>query len=240
MNKCILISKPTRIRISFDFDDTLCMLDGTPNHKMIQTVHDHHGRGHECHIVTARHRPNEKIQDLTRILVKDFIKQYKLPIVDVHFTSHMPKGPLLKILGIKRHYDDNLEQLSSVKDHGIEAIHPDHQAFLPLESSFDNLMAIAQIRGGWLDQYGEPHPCPPMSHETVLMALPEFADLNKKPGAWDKMTQRAYDLGFVRIVINSGNVYAEGKRKAITRNRHNLQDLASMLGEDAQVVPTYR
>lgn len=113
------------------------------------------------------------------------------------------------------------------------------------ESNFNELMNIIKTRAGWIDNNGNIHSCTPLDHVLVLEKLPEFSDLllkdsAKKADVWDKMTKRAYDLGFVRIVINSGNVYVEGKKKFISKNREDLKDLAEMVGESSQIIPTYR
>lgn len=114
--------------VTFDFDDTLCYLDGRPEPKMIALVHHHHSQGHECHIVTARNKINEANRStgfLSVVRIQDFIEEHNLPIKEVHFTAHTPKGPTLRKLGAVRHYDDDFDQLESAKEHGVEGIHPD-------------------------------------------------------------------------------------------------------------------
>ncbi len=102
-------------------------------------------------------------------------------------------------------------------------------------------MDFPRCGGGWLDPHGNAISCAPFSHINELEKLPDFADLAGKGSKnWDRMIDRAYKLGYVRVVINSGNVYAEGRQRAIARSRTDLKDLAAMLGEDATVVPTYR
>lgn len=119
-----------RKRISFDFDDTLCgEKTGIPNHIMIEILHKHFADGHDIYIVTARDERHEteewQINFMpNRVLIKEFIKEHKLPIREIHYTCHEPKGPLLKELEIDLHYDDSLTHLNSCKEHGIEAIHP--------------------------------------------------------------------------------------------------------------------
>lgn len=118
--------------ISFDFDDTLCMEeDGSPNQDIIDLVHKYNAEGYKCYVVTARDRKHEQSKWIeknnpNRVKVKEFIKQYDLPIKQCHFTNHEPKGFLLKELGVIRHYDDHDEQIASALEYGIEAIkvHP--------------------------------------------------------------------------------------------------------------------
>lgn len=113
--------------VSFDFDDTLCMADGTPNHRMIEVVWQHHEAGDKCYIVTARDRTHETLKWCRknmpdRVLVKEFIREHNLPIKQCHFTNHEPKGPVLKRIGAVRHYDDKDDHLESAVEHGVEAI----------------------------------------------------------------------------------------------------------------------
>lgn len=119
--------------ICFDFDDTLCMEDdGSPNHVMLEIVRKHAAEGCKCYIVTAREKAHESKEWIaknggTRVRIKDFIKEYDLPIKQCHFTSHELKGPILKKIGALKHYDDRDEQLASAAAYGIEAI----RALLP-------------------------------------------------------------------------------------------------------------
>jgi len=119
--------------VSFDFDDTLCMeKDGSPNLPMLELVRKYAADGYKCYIVTARNKAHESIRwinkhEKTRVRIKDFIKKYDLPIKQCHFTNHEPKGFYLKKIGAIKHYDDHDEQLTSAKEHGIEAI----RALLP-------------------------------------------------------------------------------------------------------------
>lgn len=111
----------------FDFDDTLCYRDGSPNLEMIETVNYYHQTGHKCYIVTARDKTHESIRwirknEPNRTKVKDFVKHYNLPIKQCHFTCHTPKGPVLKKIGAIIHFDDEIEQITSATEFGIEAI----------------------------------------------------------------------------------------------------------------------
>lgn len=112
-----------------------------------------------------------------------------------------------------------------------------------LEQELDEFVGILSKKGGWIEPDGTMHSCSPFSHVDELEKLPQFAELLKfqdKQKRWDLMMKRAYHLGFVRVVINSDNVYVEGKRDAIAKQRKNLKDLAASIGEDSKVVPTYR
>lgn len=113
--------------VTFDFDDTLCMKDGSPNEEMLKLVHKHAQEGKKCYIVTARNKDHESKtwwndNEPGRTPVKEFVKRHGLPIKQCHFTNHNLKGPTLKRLGSTLHYDDKEEELQSAKDHGIEAV----------------------------------------------------------------------------------------------------------------------
>jgi acid phosphatase class B len=113
--------------ISFDFDDTLCMEDGTPNYTMMGLVHQYAAEGYKCYVVTSRDKSHESLSWIkkngaTRIRVKDFIRDHQLPIKQCHFTNHERKGETLQRIGAIKHYDDNDAELMSAKAFGIEAI----------------------------------------------------------------------------------------------------------------------
>lgn len=115
--------------VSFDFDNTLCMNDGTPNHPMLEIVRKHATDGYKCYIVTARNRDEESKKwvaehDPTKVRIKDFIKEHDLPIKQCHFTSHELKGRTLWTIGACKHYDDRFDQRHSATLFGIEALEP--------------------------------------------------------------------------------------------------------------------
>jgi len=113
--------------ISFDFDNTLCREDGTPNEKVLELVRKYAEEGCKCYIVTARTRHHESRtwiakNEPNRVRVKDFIKKHSLPIKQCHFTAHELKGNTLFRIGAAIHYDDQPEHIKSAKEYGIEAI----------------------------------------------------------------------------------------------------------------------
>lgn len=115
--------------ITFDFDNTLCNQDGTPNHAMLDVVRKHAAEGCKCYIVTARNKAHEapgwiQKNQPGRVRVKDFVKEYDLPIKQCHFTNHELKGPVLWNIGSSLHYDDKPDHHRSCQEHGIEALHP--------------------------------------------------------------------------------------------------------------------
>lgn len=120
----------TKKIISVDFDNTLCMReDNAPNLPMLDLVRKYASEGYKCYVVTARDRKHEEASWIRknqpgRVRVKDFIRQYDLPIKQCHFTAHKPKGPVLKKIGAILHYDDREEQLESAREYGVEARKP--------------------------------------------------------------------------------------------------------------------
>ena len=109
--------------ISFDFDDSICMEDGSPNFPMLAIIKKHHKLGNNCVIVTARNKENEENpKDEKRIIIKEFLKKFNLPIKNCYFTNHELKGPILKKINADTHYDDDETQLKSAKENGIKAI----------------------------------------------------------------------------------------------------------------------
>jgi hypothetical protein len=115
--------------VSFDFDNTLCMDDGTPNYPMLDIVRQHAEEDYKCYIVTARNRDHESKKwiaenDPNRVRIKDFIKKHELPIKQCHFTDQQLKGRVLWTIGACRHYDDRFDQRHSASLFGIEALEP--------------------------------------------------------------------------------------------------------------------
>jgi len=113
--------------VSFDFDNTLRMENGNDHKIMINKLFEYHNSGYQCVIVTSRnpqHESEDWIQknEPERVSIQVFINKHNLPIKDCYYTNHQPKGPILKIIGAMRHYDDEVENLQSANKYGIEAI----------------------------------------------------------------------------------------------------------------------
>lgn len=115
--------------ISFDFDDTLTraiwdmekaiLLRYEPNQDNISLMKALHAEGHEVVIVTAR-------SPRSRTHVKEFVREHGLPVSSVCFTSHTPKGPYLRRMGVDFHFDDRDEELESAEAHGVKGIKVPH------------------------------------------------------------------------------------------------------------------
>lgn len=115
--------------ISFDFDDTLTLADWDmelailrgygPHHENIIMAKAFHAEGNEVIIVTARSPRSQAV-------IMGFIDEHQLPVKRVFFTSHTPKGPILKKLGVEFHFDDRDDQVSSAEAHGVRGIKVPH------------------------------------------------------------------------------------------------------------------
>lgn len=152
---CHFAQKKERVLVSFDFDDTMtqpvwvaeneCWEGRGPRTEMLQKMRDHHAQGHTVIIVTARDEDSERERAKRgEVTVAGFIRQHNLPVSDVYFTSHAPKGPLLAQLGVSLHYDDSPDDLDSAKNSGIQVqqvLHPadeiTHSGTLPENASED-------------------------------------------------------------------------------------------------------
>ena len=113
--------------VTFDFDQTILLEDNSINHEMVTIIRFHAEQGHKCYIVTARCKEHETKKWMAanqpdRVRVKDFIELHNLPIKQVHFTNHEPKGATLWRVGSTLHYDDKPEEIRSAKDYGIKGI----------------------------------------------------------------------------------------------------------------------
>ena len=111
------------MNVSFDFDDTI-HLEGEINYSVRNHIFDHHEAGHKIYIITAR----SGREDTWFPKIRKFVREYSLPIEDVIFTNHYPKGPFAKELGIELHYDDKLDHLDSCLELGIRAIWVDNES----------------------------------------------------------------------------------------------------------------
>jgi acid phosphatase class B len=104
--------------VSFDFDDTIYLSTGDPHGETVDKMRQYHQEGHRIVIVTVWVAENQP----SRITVPQFIAKHALPVEDIHYANHTPKGPILQRIGAIRHYDDEEEQLQSAREYGIEAV----------------------------------------------------------------------------------------------------------------------
>lgn len=119
-----------QIKISFDFDDTLCMLrgsgnpystfyDATPNNEMIDKFKKYQSKGVEIYIVSSRQRNKENRDE-----INSFCKHNGLNPIGIFLTNLDYKVETLLALNINIHYDDNLEEIEAIKKYApdIKAI----------------------------------------------------------------------------------------------------------------------
>ena len=105
--------------ISFDFDSTLTKPfwdsdnelwmtadprdEDSPNWDNIALLLKFHQEGCDVIITTSR-------SEGERQGVVDFVKKYKLPVVEIVCTNGRDKGPILQQMGVERHHDDLAQQ----------------------------------------------------------------------------------------------------------------------------------
>jgi len=114
--------------ISFDFDDTLRLWDGTPCYNMIAHAHALIKDGHELVIVTARRQTFDN-----HIFIMDFLNTHEIKVKRVICVNHELKGPTLKEAKVEHHYDDS-------ESHCISAVENGVRAFLVKDDSFQELV----------------------------------------------------------------------------------------------------
>ena len=118
--------------ISFDFDDTIALsqwdhenndylrdenndIVQKPNKRIIDLIKDYKNKGYKVIVVTTRY-------DKWRQETEDQLKEWGVPIDEVHFTNGAWKANRLKKLGVFLHYDDDHEELRRLKYKGIKGI----------------------------------------------------------------------------------------------------------------------
>jgi len=115
--------------ISFDFDDTLALsyekdieYDNPttvyyPNPKALNAIIKHITRGNKVIIVSTR--LNEHVSEISQ-----FLKDFNIPIdpKNVYNTNGVSKIQMLENLNVNTHYDDNDDELESLKTTDINGI----------------------------------------------------------------------------------------------------------------------
>jgi hypothetical protein len=92
-----------KMRVSFDFDETLTTAQGQQLAKRHITI------GDEVYIVTARQQSNGAS-------VYEMAQKLGIRKENVYFTGGRDKWQTLKRLRIERHYDNNAEQIALIKE----------------------------------------------------------------------------------------------------------------------------
>jgi len=120
-----------RPNLTVDFDNVLAfesvqntgwIVLGTGVLKPIKAIHDlvreKHREGFDIHVVTFRE--SKDVEE-----VKAFVREYNLPIKEVHNTSSKSKTPVLKKLNSVLHIDDSLSVVMGAASAGIKCIFVD-------------------------------------------------------------------------------------------------------------------
>jgi len=112
--------------VSFDFDDTLLFASGA-NPIMMAKLLEHHEAGDTIIIVTSRNRHHDRQRWIkknwpSRVSVRAFVSEHGLPVTDVVYTNHHPKGPILTERGAHMHYDDDPLEIRSCEEHGVRGV----------------------------------------------------------------------------------------------------------------------
>ena len=92
-----------KMRVSFDYDETLSTSRGQ------QLAKRHISLGDDVFIVTARQQSNGAV-------VYEMAQKLGIPKENVYFTGGRDKWQMLRRLRIDRHYDNNAEQISLIKE----------------------------------------------------------------------------------------------------------------------------
>jgi hypothetical protein len=102
-------------KVSVDYDGVLSTSDGE------DLVQELIAEGNDVYVVTARNEMEGE-----PILAK--AKEYRIPAKNVVFTNGKSKAPILKALGISKHYDNNPDVLADIKKNapGVEGIQFDY------------------------------------------------------------------------------------------------------------------
>jgi hypothetical protein len=135
------------MKVSFDFDDTLCnSTHGQPLWEVVNHMKEHHEKGDEIFIVTTRmhyHMPE----------VDMFVQKHDLPVKkeNRHCTNMEYKFKTLKELGIHKHFDDNPEEFDRMDD-TIEKVFVPADGIPKSWESFDKTRSYRRTGwNSWLD-----------------------------------------------------------------------------------------
>jgi phosphoserine phosphatase len=115
-----IIKISSRKTISFDFDDTLTKPEwdeeneiwsnfGNPREENLEKMRELSSKGYRIIIVTAR---NEKL----RPEIEKFVEDHDLPVEEIYCTNGELKGPILKSLGVIKHFDDCPHEIASIDE----------------------------------------------------------------------------------------------------------------------------
>lgn len=123
--------------ISFDFDDTLTKPEFSeedwmwvgkdPNMKTISEMRKLYDEGYEIVIVTSRR--DEDMEE-----VRNFAQKHNLPVSGIYNTNGELKGPLLKQLGVMKHFDDCPDEIATAEQYNVNT----ERVWHPLDTEMEN------------------------------------------------------------------------------------------------------
>ena len=135
---------------SFDFDNTLIryhtLEDGDveylgPHEENIALLKDLAAQGNKVIIVTSRSKLNRPKYDWDLAPTpEEAIKQFGLPVEEVHYTFGDLKAEKLLELGVSKHWDDDEDEVAAAEEAGIEAV------LVPVEEGITD-----RLRDKWID-----------------------------------------------------------------------------------------
>lgn len=118
--------------VSFDFDNTLTRRPLSHiysnasmkasqklriNYDAVRMIRKEQSERNARVIIVTTRFENERAE------IDQVIDRAGLKIDTVHFTGGSFKAPLLKELGVDRHYEDNAQEIAQCIEHGIEVYH---------------------------------------------------------------------------------------------------------------------
>ncbi len=114
------------MNVSFDFDGTLHR-KGKPLWPALGLLRLHHQSGHRVMIITTRTESHERaawwrVHEPERVLVRKFLRRYRLPVRNVAFTAHQFKAATLVRNRIELHYDDDPSEEASASGTGVHVV----------------------------------------------------------------------------------------------------------------------
>jgi len=123
--------------ISFDFDDTLTKpeyseedgiwVSSGPNLETIAEMNKFHKEGYTVIIVTSRY-------DKDMEEVRNFVQKYSLPVSGIYNTNGELKGPMLKELGVMKHFDDCPDEIETAEQYNVSV----ERVWHPLDVEMNN------------------------------------------------------------------------------------------------------
>lgn len=122
------------MRVSFDFDFTLSLMDNSLNKDVAELFRGHMIQGDEIFIITSRH-----FSEKSEAQIHIFLDRHNLEAIDV-FHTEGPKIQKILDLGIEKHFDDDLREIVNCEKHGIEAV---------------NVFDAQLFKNQWVKEFGE-------------------------------------------------------------------------------------